>query len=409
MRFFACIRAEDRADSALRVAILTHEYPPFIFGGIGTFIQNLAEGLASLDLDVLVIAGSPEKQPKRMMAKSKNPVEILWVPRGQLPPRHLWFQLKNMSLIRKELEDCDIVHGQDCSAFPLLQFCKSGAGKVPWAITFHTNPYAELRYALASSMQGGTLTDVATYVAGFPLWDIAIRSHARRADHLVFVSNSLREELSRTYKLDRNNVSVIHTCVNIAELENALSNRSHDCTSNVHLFYSGRLYFRKGIFQLVRIVQHMVSGLGISDFDLQIFGSGPLERPLREYLTRHGLERNIKLRGHVPRRILLAGLADSDIVCMPSLYEACPVAVIEAMAMGKPVVAFDVPFAREMLQGSSALLASDSSDFAQKLAWLIRSPDDRKRLGRMLKDRAAIFDSTQIAMEYQAIYTSLVS
>ena len=156
-------------------------------------------------------------------------------------------------------------------------------------------------------------------------------------------------------------MSVVHTCINIAELENALSSRSHNCTSNVQLFYSGRLLLPQGDISACEDCSTLVSGLGISDFVLQIFGSGPLEQPLREYLARHGLERNIELRGHVPHRILLAGLADSDIVCVPSLYEACPVAVIEAMAMGKPVVAFDVPFARNTPR-EWRTLASDSSD-----------------------------------------------
>jgi len=109
------------------VGILTHEYPPFIFGGIGTFAQNLAEGLTRLNVDVTVIAGSSLQQPKRTLTDGKHPVEILWVPRGLLPPRHLWFQLKNVDLIRKELGECDIVHGQDCSAFPMLQLCKRKA------------------------------------------------------------------------------------------------------------------------------------------------------------------------------------------------------------------------------------------------------------------------------------------
>jgi len=111
----------------------------------------------------------------------------------------------------------------------------------------------------------------------------------------------------------------------------------------------------------------------------------------------------------VQRKILLAELAASDIVCMPSLYEACPLAVIEAMAMGKPVVAFDLPYAREMLQDNGMLLASGGLDFAQKLGHLIRSQDDRTRLGRTLKNSVARFDSETIAMEYRDIYAGLAS
>jgi glycosyltransferase involved in cell wall biosynthesis len=390
------------------VGILTHEYPPFIFGGIGTFAQNLAEGLTRLNVDVTVIAGSSLKQPKRTLTDGKHPVEILWVPRGLLPPRHLWFQLKNVDLIRKELGECDIVHGQDCSAFPMLQLCKRKSPKIPWVMTFHTNPIAELRLALASSMRGGTLTDFATYVVGFPLWDMTIRNHARKADCFVFVSNSLREELLQTYRFDGKSTKVVHTCINVSELQRTISKGVHNRPGNVRIFYSGRFYFRKGVLHLVKIIRHMVDELRIRDFDLQLFGGGPLEHSLRQYIVRHGLEEKITLRGHVKREILLRELAASDIVCMPSLYEACPLAMIEAMAMGKPVVAFDVPYAREMLQDNGMLLASSGLDFAQKLGHLIRSQDDRTRLGRTLRDRVENFNSDTIAMEYRLIYAGLL-
>ena len=44
-----------------RIAILANEYPPFIFGGIGTFTQNLSQALARQGVDVVVIAGYPNK------------------------------------------------------------------------------------------------------------------------------------------------------------------------------------------------------------------------------------------------------------------------------------------------------------------------------------------------------------
>ena len=39
--------------------ILSHEYPPFIYGGIGTFVQNLARGLYKRGLKVTIVSGYP--------------------------------------------------------------------------------------------------------------------------------------------------------------------------------------------------------------------------------------------------------------------------------------------------------------------------------------------------------------
>jgi glycosyltransferase involved in cell wall biosynthesis len=392
----------------LRVGIITNEYPPFIFGGIGTFTQNLSQSLAGQGVDVVVIAGYPNKHPVRVSDKTRR-LEILWLPRGPLAPRHLWFQLKNIDLIAREISKCDVVHGQDSSAFPLLQLCKKSGLKVPWTITFHTNPRAQLYYAIKSVGRGTSLTDLTTYVAGFPLWDLTVRQHLKQADGLVCVSNSLREELSQGYRFDIGRLSAIHTCVNINELRTHLtSNFERPSTDKVRLFYAGRLYYSKGALHLVRILADLVKERDTRDFNLSIFGRGPIERALRKYVTQYLPRENVAIRGQVNHQILLRELAMSDIVCFPSLYEACPVIMIEAMSLGKPVVAFDLPFAREILGDTEELLAKGISDFSKKLARLIISGDQRASLSRKMLGRSEEFDAPKIATRYQKVYERLI-
>jgi glycosyltransferase involved in cell wall biosynthesis len=129
---------------------------------------------------------------------------------------------------------------------------------------------------------------------------------------------------------------------------------------------------------------------------------------VRRYVARNDLGEFVKFRGHVPRETLLSNLSASDIVCFPSLYEACPLLMIEAMAMAKPVVAFDLPFAREMLgQGSPMLLACNDVDFARKLWHLISSENDRTEIGYLLRSKARNFDAMKIASLYSEIYTTV--
>ena len=303
--------------------------------------------------------------------------------------------------------NCDVVHGQDSSSFPMLQFCQRSGLKIPWVITFHTNPQAELRLTLASILRGGSLTDFATYVLGFPLWDITVREHAKLADCLVTVSGALREELCRGYGLDNSHINVIPTCIDIANLRSVLADRTTRTGNTVRLFNAGRLYYRKGILRLLKVARYLVEDLAVRNFELNVFGAGPLEEACRSYVSRNNLEANVKLRGFVDRRTLLKGLADSDIVCVPSYYEACPVSMIEAMAFGKPVVAFNLPYAREILPKEKQMLASNEMDFATKLAQLVNSEGDRRRLGSIAMRQAAKFDSEKVAASYCAIYQSL--
>jgi glycosyltransferase involved in cell wall biosynthesis len=290
----------------------------------------------------------------------------------------------------------------------LLQLFKRKGLKTPWVITFHTNPQAELYFTVKSIFRGSSLTDFATYAAGFPLWDLTVRQHSKYADCLVCVSNSLRQELSYGYGLDIERLRAIHTCANIDELRmQATSDYVRPTTDKIRLFYAGRLYYRKGILQLMRILEHLAEERERRNFSLNVFGQGPLERTLKNYVANHLPKKDITMRGHVDRVTLLRELSACDIVCVPSLYEACPVLMIEAMALGKPIVAFDLPFAREILGDAEELLASGVNDFRDKLGHLISSQEERANLKRKMLDRSKEFDAQKIAAEYQKVYEEL--
>jgi glycosyltransferase involved in cell wall biosynthesis len=321
----------------------------------------------------------------------------------------MWFQLRNIDLISSELSACDVVHGQDIYAFPLLQLFKKKRLKTPWVITFHTNPQAELYFALNSVTKGNSLTDLVTYGAAFPLWDMTMRQHLKYADSLVSVSESLREELSRGYKFDNERLKVIHNCVSINEARTLeISKPLRSSTGTVRLFYAGRLYYRKGILELIRIVADIANQPEGRNISLNVFGRGPLEQVLEKFVAERLRNMSVAIRGHVDRTTLLQELSTSDIVCFPSLYEACPVLMIEAISMGKPVLAFDLPFAREILGNIKELLATDTDDFRVKLVRLISSQNERLSLGRRMLKRSRDFDALKIAAEYRKVYEELV-
>ncbi len=386
----------------MRVAILTVEFPPTIFGGTGTFLQNLATALSKQGTDVVIVTGSPERFPTRTMTSG---MEVVRFPREPLLPRHLWFQIRSMDSIKKELATCDVIHGQDCVSFPILNLCKRSGMKTPWVVTFHTNPLSELN---AIAHRGASMLDYVSYVPGFPLWDMMDRVIPKAADQPIAVANSLREELCRTYGLETGTFKVIHNCINLTDFEKFKNSRRIGAGKKIRLFFAGRLYYRKGISHLLRILSSMTSGNGAADFELQIFGRGPLEGGLKNYVTQHKLSEVVKFRGHVTRETLLENMNTCDIICFPSLYEACPLLMMEGMAMGKPVIAFDRPFSREMLGSEhSKLLATNEQDYASKLISLMNSEEDRLGLGHSLALKAKKFDSTITASLYREVYEDL--
>jgi glycosyltransferase involved in cell wall biosynthesis len=399
-----------------RIAIVSHEYPPFIFGGIGSFTYDLAHTLADKGLNVTVLAGCPHRALKTGGVEAtsvEGNLRIVRMPRTSIPPSHLWYQIMNMSVMRSLVSKFDIVHGQDCASYPLIRFCKRQRPRLPWVVTIHTDPVSELHYALQSVISSGaTIREFMTYVVGFPFWDSALRGHSKLADALVGVSRETSRAALDCYNVSSQKLHTINTGVDIRRLEDAAGASKLQPTNShkVRLFYSGRLYWRKGILHLLKSLAHLKSKLGFDAFQLQVIGRGPLEGRITRLVSDFDLGNNIELRGFLDRTKFVGLMASSDIVCVPSLYEACPVAMIEAMALGKAVVAFDKPFSRELFEDiPDAKMATSVSDYAKQLHALCASEYLRERLGKQLRIRAIKkYDMTVIADKYLELYTEVM-
>jgi glycosyltransferase involved in cell wall biosynthesis len=121
------------------------------------------------------------------------------------------------------------------------------------------------------------------------------------------------------------------------------------------------------------------------DWELRIFGEGPLRRELEELARDLGLTERVRLCGITPD--ISAEYRDADIFVLPSRYESFGLATAEAMSYGLPVVAFaDCPGTNEFIENDhTGLLALAGPDRATALArvldQLMADPHLRDRLG----------------------------
>jgi len=116
--------------------------------------------------------------------------------------------------------------------------------------------------------------------------------------------------------------------------------------------------------------------------ELHLVGDGPLEPGLVRLKNELGLDGSVRFLGHrddVPQL-----LAHAECVLLASEYEGCPLAVVEAMAAGVPVVATDVGGTGELVEpGRTGILTppGDSGALAAGLQDLLASPERRDELG----------------------------
>jgi glycosyltransferase involved in cell wall biosynthesis len=122
-------------------------------------------------------------------------------------------------------------------------------------------------------------------------------------------------------------------------VEGAIVRKSGDSQSDsrLHLLAVGRLHAVKDhAFLLRACVQLRQRGL---DFRCEIAGEGPERRNLERLIQEYGLEERVRLLGHVPREGQDSLYQRADVVVLTSRSEGIPLALMEAMARGKIVVA----------------------------------------------------------------------
>jgi L-malate glycosyltransferase len=134
-------------------------------------------------------------------------------------------------------------------------------------------------------------------------------------------------------------------------------------------------------------------------------GQGPLEEDIRALHRELDLGDRLILTGY--REDATRILAGCDIFFLASLYEGLPVALMEALALGLPVVVTDVEGIREVVtDGVEAILAPPSRPdvLAEALEAVIRQPEERERMARAAQTRASSFEIGIAARKVEQIY-----
>jgi glycosyltransferase involved in cell wall biosynthesis len=138
-------------------------------------------------------------------------------------------------------------------------------------------------------------------------------------------------------------------------------------------------------------------------------GRGPLEGELREQHARLGLGDRFAFLGFRPDAVGV--MAAFDVFCLPSIHEGLPIALMEALALGLPVVATRVGGVAELVtDGEDAILvpASRPEALADALLTLARDPDRRTAMGRRARERSETLDAPGSVREVESVYREIV-
>jgi glycosyltransferase involved in cell wall biosynthesis len=269
------------------------------------------------------------------------------------------------------------------------------------------------RYALASAVAARIPAVVATFHLFPPaplsrLARLQMRLLAPRVGRAVAVSQAIATSLRAVLHWPEGKIEVIRNGVPIErfrrlpdpELRRMLDGGSGDFV----VLTTARLDPQKGLDVLLR------AAAAVHDVRFAIAGAGPLRTRLEQEAAMLGLGERVLFLGHRPD--VPALLAASDVFVLPSLFEGTPLALLEAMAAGKPVVASAIAGTDEIVEdGETGLLfpAGDAIALANALRRLVAQPGLRAELAAAGHRKAeAVFSAASSSEHVVAVYEQLL-
>jgi glycosyltransferase involved in cell wall biosynthesis len=170
---------------------------------------------------------------------------------------------------------------------------------------------------------------------------------------------------------------------------------------------AGRLVPQKGFDRLIDAFALIAPAH--PDWILRICGRGPARDDLQRQIVARGLTERAILMGAV--KSIEQQMAEASIFVLSSRFEGLPMAMLEAMSMGMPVVSFDCPTGpREVIEhGRDGILIpnGDVAGLAAAVAGLMHDPAARERLGAEATVKAARYSMDVVGPQWEKLLAAL--
>jgi glycosyltransferase involved in cell wall biosynthesis len=157
--------------------------------------------------------------------------------------------------------------------------------------------------------------------------------------------------------------------------------------------YVGVMGKQEGIDLLLEAVRIIVHEKGRRDILFALIGSGPEHPHMERYARDLGVQEAVRFTGRIPDADLLRYLSTADVCVNPDRVnemndKSTMNKIMEYMAVGKPIVQFDMTEGR-FSAGEASLYArpNDPRDFAEKIIELLDDPQRRARMGALGRQR----------------------
>jgi glycosyltransferase involved in cell wall biosynthesis len=230
------------------------------------------------------------------------------------------------------------------------------------------------------------------------------RATFRAADVAIATNDSYREIAITRGGVPPERVFVVRSGPSLARMQRLPPDMRLKRGRRYLVGYVGVIGQQEGIDSLLRSVQHLVFELGRHDIHFALVGSGPSLERMKLLARELRVAPFVTFTGRVPDHELLTVLNTADVCVNPDPAndmndKSTMNKVLEYMALGKPIVQFDLTEGRWAAQDASLYARRhDTADFAAKIVELIDDPARRAAMGASGRRRV----ETQLEWSHQA-------
>ena len=288
-------------------------------------------------------------------------------------------------------------------AVPLMPLGSRGAARAPQFIralqaarpaVFH----AHLTWPLACKhgLTAAILARVPAIVATEQLFVEAAYSRTTRIQQrliakgvhcYIAVSREVARRLRQAFRMPEHKIKVVHNAIPLDSFDRPANSALRAILAGPAerpiVLTTARLDRQKGLCYLLKAAALVPEALFV------LAGDGPERASLEAQAHQLGMDDRIVFLGY--RQDISDLLASCDLFVLPSLFEGLPLAVLEAMAAGKPVIATAIGGTDEaVVPGETGLLVppADPGALAEAIRALLSDPARAQRLAARGKDRA---------------------
>lgn len=219
--------------------------------------------------------------------------------------------------------------------------------------------------------------------------------------HNVAVSQTVVDSAAKYPSAYKEKLKIVYNGTNYPDIEVSPQEvrNSWGLPENAPLLINvGRLAYQKNQQILLEALTRL------DNAHLIVLGEGELREALEQKTIELQLQQRVHFLGELPSHEVFALLRIANVFVFPSLFEGTPMALVEAIGAGLPVVASNIPVMREVLDDAGILIPPDNAEqIAAAIQKILDSPELAQSLSQCSLKRARIFTLENMVDTYEKL------